>query len=71
MNRQADCWRENACEMVSMSERKELLIIRETRKEANWEIKGPTAVSYFNVLCSELELKDTLTRFSLILKKSK
>ena len=52
--------------MVSMSERKELLIIRETRKEANWEIKGPTAVSYFNVLCSELELKDTLTRFSLM-----
>ena len=50
--------------MVSMLERKELSIIRETQKQANWEIKGSTAVSYFNVLCSELELKDTLTRFS-------
>ena len=42
------------------------LLARETRKEANWEIKGPTAASYFNVPCSELELKDILTRFSLM-----
>ena len=49
--------------MVSISERRELSI-KETQKESNYEIKGPTAVSFFNVFCLQLELKDTLTPFS-------
>ena len=56
-------WQKNACEMVSISERRELSI-KVTQKESNCEIKGPTAVSFFNVFCLELELKDTLIPFT-------